>query len=165
MANPDLKSIDEYEVFLTEKMTPWSPQQRVALAAAIAEHWLPAYESFSLEEGWGDPASLRRSLDAVWSHVQGRMLAESDVARHIQQIEEITPHMDDFDAEEALTACAGVKEAVRTCRDPENTIPYALGSALGVFEGLVRSGSPIPLPRRASGKKTLSAKNSKLNWR
>jgi hypothetical protein len=137
MANQDLKSLDEYEVFLTEKMTPWSPQQRVALAAAIAEHWLPAYESFSAEEDWGDSASLRRSLDAVWSHVQGRVLAERDVARHIQQVEEITPHMDEFDAEEALTACVAVKEALRTCRDPENTIPYALGSALGVFEGLV----------------------------
>ena len=137
MANQDFKSLDEYEIFLTEKMTPWSVPQRVALAAAIAEHWLPAYESFSAEEDWGDPASLRRSLDAVWSHVQGRALAERDVARHIQQVEEITPHMDDFDAEEALIACVSVKEALRTCRDPENTIPYALGSALGVFEGLV----------------------------
>lgn len=137
MAAPDLKSLDDYEIFLTEKMTPWSPQQRVALAAAIAEHWLPAYESFSAEEDWGDPASLRRSLDAVWGHVQGRELAERDIARHIQQIEEITPHMDDFDAEEALIACVAVKEALRTCRDPENTIPYTLASALGVFEGLV----------------------------
>jgi len=59
------------------------------------------------------------------------------VARHIQQVEEITPHMDDFDAEEALIACVSVKEVLRTCRDPENTIPYALGSALGVFEGLM----------------------------
>jgi hypothetical protein len=58
MANQDLKSLDEYEVFLTEKMTPWSPQQRVASVAAIAEYWLPAYESFSAEEDWGDPASL-----------------------------------------------------------------------------------------------------------
>jgi len=137
MANQVFKSLDDYEIFLTEKMTPWSVPQRVALAAAIAEHWLPAYESFSAEEDWGDPASLRRSLDAVWSHVQGRALAERDVARHIQQVEEITPHMDDFDAEEALIACVSVKEALRTCRDPENTIPYALGSALGVFEGLV----------------------------
>ena len=62
MPNQELKSIDDYEAFLTETMTPWSPQQRVALAAAIAEHWLPAYESFSAEEEWGDPASLRRSL-------------------------------------------------------------------------------------------------------
>ena len=137
MANQELKSLDEYEIFLTEKMTPWSPQQRVALAAAIAEHWLPAYESFSAEEDWGDPASLRRSLDAIWNHVQGRELTARDVARHNQQIEEITPHMDDFDAEEALIACVTVREALRTCDNPENTIPYAQASALGVFEGLV----------------------------
>jgi len=136
MPNQELKSIDEYEVFLTERMTPWSMQQRVALAAAIAEHWLPAYESFSAEEGWGDPASLRRSLEAVWSHVQGRMLAERDLVRHVEQVEEITPHMDDFDAEEALTACAVLMDALQTCGAPENTIPYAVRSALGVFEGL-----------------------------
>src|SRR6185503_11546347 len=137
MANQDFKNLDEYEIFLTEKMTPWSAPQRVALAAAIAEHWLPAYESFSAEEDWGDPASLRRSLDAVWSHLQGPVLARGDVARHIRQIEEITPHMDDFDAEEALIACVSVKEALRACNDPDNTIPYTLASALGVFEGLV----------------------------
>jgi uncharacterized protein YjaG (DUF416 family) len=135
----ELKSIDEYEVFLTETMTPWLPQQRVALAAAIAEHWLPAYESFSAEEDWGDPASLRRSLDALWSHVQGRALAASDLARHTQQIEEITPHMDDFDAEEALIACAVLMDALQTCGSgPDNSIPYALRSVLGVFEGLVQ---------------------------
>lgn len=133
----DLKSLDDYEIFLTETMERWSPQQRVALAAAIAEHLLPAYEGFSAEEKWGDPTSLRRSLNAIWSHVQGRELAERDVARHSQQVEEITPHMDDFDAEDALTACAAVKEALRTCRDPENTIAYARATALGIFEGLV----------------------------
>jgi len=148
MPNPELKSIDEYEVFLTEKMTSWSPQQRVALAAAIAEHWLPAYESFSAEEGWGDPATLRRSLDAVWSHVQGRMLRESDAARHIAQLEDITPHMDDFDAEEALTACAVLTDAVQSCGGPQNTIPYAVRAALGVFEGLV-SEWPIDPPSQA----------------
>jgi uncharacterized protein YjaG (DUF416 family) len=63
----------------------------VALAAAIAEHWLPAYESFSADEGWGDTASMRRSLEAVWGHVQGRMLAERDLLRHIEQLEEIIP--------------------------------------------------------------------------
>jgi uncharacterized protein YjaG (DUF416 family) len=137
MPNQELKSIDNYEVFLTERMTLWSPQQRMALAAAIAERWLPAYESFSAEEEWGDPASLRRSLEAVWGHVQGRMLAETDLVRHIEQIKEITPHMDDFDAEEALTACAVLTDALRSCGGPESTIPYAVRSALGVFEGLV----------------------------
>ena len=137
MPNQELKSIDEYEVFLTERMASWSPQQRVALAAAIAEHWLPAYESFSAVEGWGDAASLCRSLEAVWSHVQGRMLADRDVARHIKQVEEITPHMDDFDAEEALAACAVLTDALQSCGGADNTIPYAARAALGVFEALV----------------------------
>ncbi|HEX6895320.1 MAG TPA: DUF416 family protein, partial [Bryobacteraceae bacterium] len=104
MAQPELKSLDDYELYLTEKMTAWSPKQRIALAAAIAERWLPAYDSFSAEENWGDPASLRRSLDAVWNHVQGREMSGRDIARHTQQIEDVTPHMDDFDAEEALIA-------------------------------------------------------------
>src|SRR6185436_4601736 len=108
-----ITNIDDYEVFLTERMTSWSVQQRLALAAAIAERWLPAYESFSDEEEWGDPASLRRSLEAVWSHIQGRTLANADRARHIDQIHDITPHMDDFDAEEALTACAILVDAIR----------------------------------------------------
>ncbi len=153
MANQDLKSLDEYEVFLTEKMTPWSPQQRVALAAAIAEHWLPAYESFSAEEDWGDPASLRRSLDAVWSYVQGRVLAERDVARHIQQVEEITPHMDDFDAEQALIACAVIMDALQTCGGPESTMRTRCERRSASSRGWRRSGPPTQSPKRASGKK------------
>lgn len=137
MANEELKNIDDYEVLLTEKLTPWSPQKRIALAAAIAEHWLPAYEAFSAEEKWGDPASLRRSLDALWGHVQGRTLAERDIARHLQQVEAATPHMDDFDAEEALTACVILNDTLRSCADPKQTIPYATRAALSAFECLV----------------------------
>jgi uncharacterized protein YjaG (DUF416 family) len=162
MANRELKSLDDYEIFLTEKMTPWSPQQRIALAAAIAEHWLPAYDSFSAEENWGDPASLRRSLDALWSHVQGRELTAQDVARHSQQIEEITPHMDDFDAEEALTACAAVSEALRTCGNPENTIAYARATALGVFEGLVPEWSADPVSQARVWKKPIVRKELQM---
>jgi uncharacterized protein YjaG (DUF416 family) len=137
MAIPDLKSIDEYEFFLTEKMTQWSAERRVALAAAITEHWLPAYAAFSAEENWGDPASMRRSLDALWSCVQGQVLSAIDIARHARQLDEITPHMDDFDAEEALIACAALSDALRSCGDAENTIPYVTRVALGVFEGLI----------------------------
>jgi len=137
MASPELKSLDDYEVFLTEKMTPWSPQQRVALAAAIAEHWLPAYESFSAREDWGDPAALRQSLESVWGHVQGRALTAIHIRRHVEQIEQVTPHMDDFDAIEALIACAAVSDAIQSCGSADNTIPYAVRAALGIFQGLV----------------------------
>src|SRR5262249_38972824 len=119
----------------TERMTPWSARQRVALAASIAERWLPVYEAFSTEEDWGDPATLRRSLEAIWAHVEGRTTL--DTARHIKQIDDITPHMDDFDAMDALTACATLAEAVRACGPEEDTIPYVTRAALGAFEGVV----------------------------
>src|SRR5262245_49096752 len=135
MAKQELTSIDEYEVFLTEKMTAWPARRRVALAACIAERWLPAYERFSAEAEWGDPAALRRSLQAVWGHVQGAALAATDVSRHVQQLEEITPHMDDFDeAEDALIACCVLNDALRACSDPERTIPHVVRLVTGVFE-------------------------------
>src|SRR5262245_42474911 len=115
MPSPELKSIDDYEVFLTEKMTPWTTERRVALAVAVAEHWLAAYESFSAEEEWGDAAFLRQSLEAVWNHVQGRALSPADIRRRVQQIEQVTPHMDDFEALEALTACAALSDALQSC--------------------------------------------------
>ena len=158
MAIPDLKSIDDYEVFLTEKMTQWSAERRVALAAAITEHWLPAYESFSAEENWGDPSSMRRSLDAVWSRVQGRLLSEIDIARHARQLDEITPHMDDFDAEEALIACAALSDALRSCGDAENTIPYVTRVALGVFEGLIPEWPVDPAAAARVWRKTVVRK-------
>lgn len=134
----ELKSIDDYEVFLTEKLTPWSPQQQVALVAAIAEHWLPAYEEFSAQEEWGDPASLRRGLEAVWGHVQGRTVASTGLDRYRKQIEDITPHMDDFDrADDALIACVVVNDALQCCGDPNNTLALVVRSAVGLFEGIV----------------------------
>jgi hypothetical protein len=51
----DLKSLDDYEIFLTEKMERWSPQQRVALAAAISERWLPAVRSILRGRKLGRP--------------------------------------------------------------------------------------------------------------
>src|SRR5262245_23382746 len=131
MPEVELKSLGDYEVFLTEKMTSWSVAQRVALAAAVAEHCLPAYEAFSAEADWGDPASLRRSLEAIWRHVLGRALTATDRARYIKQIEDCTPHMDDFDAYDALVACGVLSDALECCGSAESTIPYAVRAAAG----------------------------------
>src|SRR5262245_41954148 len=148
MPTQELKSLDDYEVFLAEKLTLWSWQQRVALAAAIAEHWLPAYEAFSAAEEWGDPAALRRSLEAVWGHVQGRALSRAQLARHIEQIDDVTPHLDDFDAEDALTACAALVEALHSCGEAEDALPYATRTALGVFEALIQEEPLDPASQR-----------------
>ena len=127
MPHPELKNLDDYQLLLTETLTPWSTAQQIALVAGLAERWLPAYASFSAAEDWGDPASLRRSLDAVWGHVAGRALSSKDANRHLGQIEELTPHMDDFDdGEDALIACAVLNDALRACSQPANTLSIAV---------------------------------------
>src|SRR5689334_7613374 len=97
---PDVKlsSLDEYESYLALTLKRWSPQQRLAFAAGMAERWLPAYIAFSEAEEWGDAEGLRRSVDAVWAHLAGRRLSAADRTRHLPLLHDCTPHMDDFDA-------------------------------------------------------------------
>ena len=133
-----MKDIDEYESFLTSKIASWTPPQRLAFAAAMAERWLHVYEKFSTTEKWGDPASLRQSLDAVWTQVMGQNLGTAEVARHLKQLEDCTPHMDDFDAYEALAACIILNEALEACGSSEHTAPV-VRAALSGFEAAVEN--------------------------
>ncbi len=136
MPSPKLNTIDDYECFLHERMAGWSPPQRVALAAALAERWLPTYEAFSAAEQWGDPANLRRGLEAVWGHVRGQKLAPADLARCAQQVDDCTPHMDDFEAPEALAVCMILREALACCQSADNAAA-AVRAALSGFEAAV----------------------------
>jgi hypothetical protein len=45
MPSPNLTSIDDYECFLGATLAAWSPAQRRAFAAALAERWLPMHEA------------------------------------------------------------------------------------------------------------------------
>jgi uncharacterized protein YjaG (DUF416 family) len=135
MPKEKLNSIDDYERFLYATVEAWSPEQRVALAAAMAERWLHVYEAFSEAEQWGDPASLRRSLEAVWNHLSGRLLSRADIARYIAQVEDSTPHMDDFDDEAALAAGIMVQEALRSCGGGDNSA-IAMQSIMSGFEAV-----------------------------
>lgn len=155
MPHRDVKSLDDYQVFLTECLAPWPADRHTAFLAGIAERWIPAYEAFSREEDWGDPAGLRRSLDAVWSHISGRRLAAADIARHIGLNEDATPHMDD--AEEALIACGILRDALRICGE-SNTLPIAVHAALGIFEGLVEEWPVEPAAEHRVWKKSVVRK-------
>ena len=131
-----IKNIEDYEAFLGANLDRWTPQQRLALAAAMAERWLPVYEAFAQREEWGDPASLRRSLGAVWGQVCGRALAPAERARMTAQIKDSTPHMDDFDAPEALAACMILHEAVECSGSDDNTW-QTVRAVLSGFEAAV----------------------------
>src|SRR4029453_4295679 len=110
-----MENIDEYEAFLSSKLESWSPEHRVAFSASMVERWMHTYEKFSDAEQWGDAANLRRILDAIWDHVLKRPLSPTDRARFAAQVEESTPHLDDFDANEALATCVMLSEALDSC--------------------------------------------------
>jgi uncharacterized protein YjaG (DUF416 family) len=137
MPGDEIKSIDDYDRFLSRTLEGWSSQQRVAWAAAMAERWLPIYEAFSAAEEWGDPASLHRNLEAVWQHVAGRTLVPVERARHVKLLEDSTPLMDDFDAVEAIAVCVILGEALECCATPDNAVA-AVRAGLSGFEAAVR---------------------------
>jgi uncharacterized protein YjaG (DUF416 family) len=136
MTSQKINTLDDYEMFLGETIESWSPELRLALAAAMAERWLPAYDLFSTKEQWGDMDSLHHCLDAVWQHLLGSpVLSGSDRSRYLRQIHEVTPHMDDFDAIEALVACTILSDAVECCRMGNNT-RYAIRALMSGFEAV-----------------------------
>jgi hypothetical protein len=136
MTSQKINTLEEFEMFLGEKIEPWSPEQRLALASAMSERWLPNYDAFSEEEQWGDAVSLHHCLDAVWRHLlRDPSLSGSDRSRYIRQIHEVTPHMDDFDAIEALVACTILSDTVECCRMGSNA-RYTIQALMSAYEAV-----------------------------
>ena len=122
MANRELETVEDYDQYVNDRLGQLSPEQRTALAAAMGERWYPAYASFAHSEKWGDAAVLRRSLDAVWSHLRGTPLVPAERERLVAGVDKVTPHTDDFDdANEALSACVIVKDALRSTAKSDNS--------------------------------------------
>jgi uncharacterized protein YjaG (DUF416 family) len=136
MAEEEINSFDDFDRYLDTTIKAWKSEQRMAFTAAMAERWLPVYKEFSEREEWGDPENLRRILEAVWKHLGGQQLSSSDISRYITQVDESTPHMDDYDDVAALAACVMVKEALLCCRNPDDHVP-AIQSAMSGFEAVV----------------------------
>lgn len=136
MAELDFESIEQYQTFLSEKLVSWKPPRPLALAASFAERWTRAYEEFSHQEEWGDPEALRAGVKIVWKHVLGQSSKASERKRLIRAIERVSPHMDDFDAIEALMACGVVDDALRACDNPNKTVLDVSDMAMQVLENL-----------------------------
>ena len=147
MAGQNFKNLAEYEGFIKAAIAPWSPDRRTVLAAAMAERWLPVYAVFSTNEGWGDPAVLRHSLDGVWDWLDRGQSSNVNWSRLSRQVHEITPHMDDFDANEALCACVMVQYAIDCCSKKENHVS-ALMAVLSGLEAVLPDILDDPVPAR-----------------
>jgi uncharacterized protein YjaG (DUF416 family) len=145
-------TFDEYQRQTAETLTAWSPQQRVAFVAALAERWLQAYEKFSAAEGEGDPAVLRQIVGAVWDHLRGRLIAPADATRFSEQIDRNAPDTEDFDglpAWKALQACVILGLALECCNNPENAATAARAVQAAFEAVLGESPSDLAGQRRA----------------
>ena len=135
MSNQQFNSLDDFQQFVSSTIAPWSREKRIALAAAMAERWLPVYESFSEEEGWGNPPAFQRAVQSVWDCVVGHKLSAKDHKRHKERIDENTPHLDDFDAEEVIATSAMIDYALDCCMSADNTADAVMAMVSG-FEGV-----------------------------
>jgi uncharacterized protein YjaG (DUF416 family) len=129
-------SIDEYFRYLETMLKGWTSNQRLALAAGMAERWMHVYDTFSAKEQWGDPDALHSSLEAAWNHLAGMKLEPHDLSRHLQLVEDSTPHMDFFDDHAALAASFMVQEALECCLNDHNHAP-AIQAVISGFEAVL----------------------------
>lgn len=135
MPNQELNSLDDFERFASSTISPWSREKRIALAAAMAERWLPVYESFSEQEEWGDASTFQRAVQAVWNSVLGHTLTPKDLRLHKKRVGENTPHVDDFDCEEAIATSGMIDYALNCCVSADNTNDAVMAMVSG-FEAV-----------------------------
>ncbi len=135
MPNQEFNSLDDFELFASSTISPWSREQHIALAAAMAERWLPVYESFSEQEEWGDPATLQRAVQSVWNCVLGHKLTLKEHGIHKKRVDENTPHLDDFDCEETIATSAMIDYALNCCVSADNTNDAVMAMICG-FEAV-----------------------------
>jgi uncharacterized protein YjaG (DUF416 family) len=131
-----LQDIDGYLVILGAILGTWSPPQRIAFAAALAERWLPAYRQFAEAESWGDPDLLQGILEAVWDHVRGKSLSPAKVAEYRKAVVKNCPDMDEFDAWQALCACQILDQTLDCCSrtDPNEVMELVKKAACAAHD-------------------------------
>lgn len=132
MSNQELNSLDDFQRFVSNTIRPWSRERRIALAAATTERWLPVCESFSEEEEWGDPSVFQRAVEAIWNCALGKNLSAKDHRLHKKHVEENTPHIDDFDAEEVIATSGMIYYALNCCVSDDNTDDVVMAMVSGL---------------------------------
>jgi uncharacterized protein YjaG (DUF416 family) len=133
MPTSSFPTLEGYERSLVTTLRGWSPRQRRALAAAMAERWFPAYRAFSKNEKWGDPKPLRQALDLAWAGARGGRVDAAEVSRLTRAIDAVTPHMDDFEAHEALCATAAATYALRASVTDDNVVDAQQATLSGFY--------------------------------
>ncbi len=79
---------------LTKELERLPPLHRVAFAASICERLLPNYTAFYKEKNWGNPTTLRASLDEVWQILEGKPVDAEVIHQLVADCEDAIPDAD-----------------------------------------------------------------------
>ena len=95
------------------------PSPKIAtFAASCSERFIGFYEEFAAKANWKPFALIREALNAVWSFLCGDVASREDLLKALYTVEELTPHSDDFDIDEAIfaqDACICIRDAILWC--------------------------------------------------
>jgi len=139
MPSKNFNSLEEFESSISNTISPWPKEKRIVLAAAMAERWLPVYEAFSDKNDFGDPATFEDAVQTVWNCVLSHeQLANEDFKLLQERMKKDSPHVDDFDCEEALATIGIVYYALYCCRQSDNT-----ASAAGAMSSALEGVAPV----------------------
>ncbi len=110
---------------LVSQLKTLSGNQVALYFAVCGERMLGLYKQFHKTESWGNPTVLNGIVDSIWNYFQRNEI--SDWHELLAQIEQVTPHSDDFDnisAAMAQDVCIVVDSAIRAINN--DPIPQAV---------------------------------------
>ena len=126
---------------LVEKLGRLDSKGQIAFAASCCERLLPNYRAFSIVEQWGNPAALRKALDAIWSFLDGVGLSTDEIKSLSTACMDAVPDSEEFqtiftglaqDASASILHVLGymlelkLDELVQVARLPLDSIDYYL---------------------------------------
>lgn len=82
---------------LRNRLHALSDLKRLAFLLACAERMYPNYLAFHRHHGWGEPQSIRRSLDLIWLRLEGADVSDG-ASELLTEVEKVTPDTEDFDS-------------------------------------------------------------------
>jgi uncharacterized protein YjaG (DUF416 family) len=118
---------------LQKTLSSWEPVRICVFAALLAEQWLPAYESFAVQEKWARPKHLRDAIGAAWNHLLGSSLAEAEGTRLRRKLADAAP--EDLDSPRVVAACEIVDRLVCCCITKE-PVEHAFSAAEIAYQSL-----------------------------
>jgi uncharacterized protein YjaG (DUF416 family) len=127
---------------LKARLEHLNEDQRVAFAAACASRILPAYDDYH-KSGQGEPETLRRVLESVWSWIQGTRKERASYVADVEALTTLLPGEDEGNAEPGRWAVDALSSAIYTVEaliysDPQRAV-WAAEQVVDAVEDFVRS--------------------------